>query len=97
MNPMEKHKEKNKTSENMTYIIDKKIFMCQHNKFDPLKARRGKQISERMYRYIEYIIQNDSQKYITSEGGEDLLSQKWTYCKIDYDLYSCSYSTKSLC
>ena len=50
-----------------------------------------------MYRYIEYIIQNDSQKYITSEGGEYLSNHKWTNCDIDYDMFCCSDCTKSLC
>ena len=37
MNPMEKLKNNmNKTSENMTYIIDNKRFLCKHNKLHPL-------------------------------------------------------------
>ena len=40
-----------------------------------------------MYRDIEDIIKNDSQNYITSEGGEDLLNQKLTNFEIDYDLF----------
>ena len=50
-----------------------------------------------MYRYIEQIIQHDSQKYITSQGGEDLSNQEWTHCEIDYDQVFCSDYTKSLC
>ena len=77
----------NKTSENMAYLIDNKNILCQHNKLYPLSDRRGKWISETMYREIENIIQNNSQKYITSEYGEDLSNQKWTNCDIDYDLF----------
>ena len=40
----------NKTSDNMTYIIDNKTFLCQHKKLDPLTARRGKWIPETLYR-----------------------------------------------
>ena len=87
----------NKTSENTTYIIDNKTFLCQNNKLHPLKARRGKWISETIYRDIENIIKNDSQKYITSEGGEDLLNHKLTHCGIDYDVFPCSDCTKLLC
>ena len=50
-----------------------------------------------MYRDIEKIIQNDSQKYITSEGGEDLSNQKLTNCDIEYDQFCCSDCNKSLC
>ena len=35
-------KKMNKTSENMTYLIYNKTFLCQHNKLHPLTARRGK-------------------------------------------------------
>ena len=65
----------NKTSENTTYLIDNKKFLCQHNKFYPLTARRGKWISEKLYREIASIIKNDSPNCITPEGGEDLLHQ----------------------
>ena len=81
----------------MTYPIDNKTFLCQHNKLHPLTARRGKWISETLYREIQTIIKNDSLKCITSEGGEDLLNQKLTNCGIDYDLYRSSDCTKSLC
>ena len=49
-----------------------------------------------MYGDIEDIIQNDSQKYITSGGGEYLSNQKLTNCDIYYDLFCCSDCTKSL-
>ena len=50
MNPMEKLKNTmNKTSDNMTYLIDNKKILCQHNKLHPLTARRGKWISETLY------------------------------------------------
>ena len=81
----------------MTYPIDNKTFLCQHNKLHPLTARRGKWISETLYREIATIIQNYLPKCITSEGGEDLLNQKLTNCGIDYDQYRCSDCTKSLC
>ena len=48
MNPMEKHKKMNKTSENMKYLIDTKAVLCQHNKLHRLTARGGKWISETM-------------------------------------------------
>ena len=39
--PMEKHlKKTNKTSENMTYLINNKTFLCQYNRLHPLTARR---------------------------------------------------------
>ena len=46
----------NKTSENTTYLIDNKTFLCQHKKLQPLTVRRGKWISETLYRDIENII-----------------------------------------
>ena len=42
----------NKTSENMTYLINNKKFLCQHKKLHPLIARRGKWIPETLYREI---------------------------------------------
>ena len=84
----------NNAAENTTYLIDNKTFMCQHNKLHPLTARRGKWIPETMYSDIENIIKNDSQKYISSEGIEDLLNQKLTNSEIDYDLFRCSDCTK---
>ena len=71
--------------------------MCQNKKLHPFTDRRGKWISETMYRDIEKIIQNDSQKYITSEGGDDLSNQKWTNSDIEYNQFFCSDCTKSLC
>ena len=45
MNPMEKLKNTmNKTSDNMTYLIDNNKLLCQHKKLHPLTARRGKWI-----------------------------------------------------
>ena len=77
----------NKNSENTTYLIDNKTNLCQHKKLHLLPYRRGKWISETLYRDIENIIKHYSRKYITSEDGEDLLNQKLTNCEIDYDLY----------
>ena len=56
----------------MKYLVDNKIFLCQYNKLHPLIARTGKWTPETMYRDIEYTIQHDSQKFITSEGGANL-------------------------
>ena len=51
-----------------------------------------------MYRYIEKNkIQQDSHKYITSEGRDGLSTHKLTNCGVEYDLYCCSDCTKSLC
>ena len=50
-----------------------------------------------MHKDIENIVQHDSQKYITSEGEEDLSNQKLTICEIDFDPFCCSDCTKSLC
>ena len=47
-----------------------------------------------MYRYIEKIIEHDSQKYRTSEGGDDLSNQKMINCEIEYDQFCCSDFTK---
>ena len=71
--------------------------MCQCNKLHPLTARRVKWVSEAMYRDIEKIIQHDSQKYITSEDGDDLSNRKLTNCEIEYDQFCCSNCTKLLC
>ena len=91
MNPMEKLKNTmNKTSENMTYLIDNKQFLCQHKKLHPLTSRRGKWISETLYREIASIVKNDSSNCITPEGGEYVLHQELTNCEIDYDQYHCS-------
>ena len=81
MNPMEKLKNTmNKTSENMTYLIDNKKFPCQNNKLHLLTSRRVKWISETLYRQITSIVKNDSPNCITPEGGEDLLHQELTNC-----------------
>ena len=98
MNPMEKQITKmNTTSGNMKYLVDNKTVLCQHNKLHPLTARRGKWTSETMYKDIERIIQHDSQKYIPSQGGDNLSNQKLTNCEIEYDQFCCTYCTKSLC
>ena len=82
MNPMEKLKNTmNKTSENMTYLIDNKKNLRQHNKLHPLSARRVKWISETLYREIASIVKKDSPNCITPEGGEDLLHQELTNCE----------------
>ena len=98
MNLKEKYIVKlNTTSENIIYLVDNKNFLCQHNKLHPLTARRGNQISETMYKDIEEIIQHDSHKYITSEGGDDLINQKQTNYEIEYNMFCYSNFTKSLC
>ena len=54
VNPMGKQIKKMSTkSENITYLVVNKTNMCQLNKLYPLTARRGKGISETMYRDIE--------------------------------------------
>ena len=90
-------KKMNTTSANMTYLVDNKKYLCQHKKLHPLTARRGKLISEKMYKYIENIINQDSQKFVTSEGRDDSSNQKLTNCEIEYDQFCCSDCTKSLC
>ena len=50
-----------------------------------------------MYRDIEQIIQRNLQKYITSDGGDNLSNQKWTNCEIKNDQFCSSDFTKSLC
>ena len=52
----------NTTSENITYLVDDKTFMCQNKKLHSLTARKGKWISEKKYRDIKKIIQHDSHK-----------------------------------
>ena len=68
----------------MTYLIDSKTFLCQHNKLHLLTARKVKWISETMYRDAEKIIQYDSHKYITLEGEDNLSNQKLTNYEIEY-------------
>ena len=53
----------------MTYLMDNKNFLCQHNKLDPLTDSRGKWILETLYREIARIVKNDSPKCGTQEGG----------------------------
>ena len=81
----------------MTYLIDNKKFPCQHNKLDPLTARRVKLIPETLYREIASIVKNDSPKCGTKEGGEDLVHQELTHCEIDYDQYHCYDCSQSFC
>ena len=57
----------NTNLKNLTCVVDNKKNMCQHNKLHPLTAKKVKWISETMYKDIEKIIHQDSQKYITSE------------------------------
>ena len=52
----------------------------QHKKLHPWTSRKGKWIPEKFSRDIERIIQHDSQKNITSEGGDNLSNQKLTNC-----------------
>ena len=63
----------------------------------PLIARIVKWITETMHKDIENIVQHDSQKYITSEGEEDLSNQKWNNCEIEYDQFCWLDCNKSLC
>ena len=54
MNHIEKYiTKKNTTSDNITYLVNIKNILCQNNKLHPLTARRGKLISETIYRDIE--------------------------------------------
>ena len=87
----------NTTSENMTYLVDNKTNMCKHNKLHPLTDRKLEWISETMYRDIEQIIHQDSQKYINSEGGYNLSNHKLTHCEIEYDQFCCSDCAQLLC
>ena len=50
--------------------------LFQDKKLHPLTSRRGKWTPETMYRDIEKNIQDDSHKYITSEGEDDLSNNK---------------------
>ena len=98
MNPMEKIKNSmNKISENMIYLTDNKNIWCQHKKLDPLTARRGKWIPETLYREIEKIVKNYSQKCGTQEGEETLVHQELTNCEIKNDQYHCYDCSQSLC
>ena len=98
MNSMEKLKNTmNKSSDNMTYLIDNKKILCQHKKLEPLTDRRGKWIPETLYREIASIAKNDSPKCGTQEGREDLVHQELNNCEIDYDQYHCYDCSQSLC
>ena len=83
----------NTTSENMTYLVDNQKCMCHHKKLRPLTDKRVNWISETMYRDIEQIIQNVLQKYITSEGGDNLSNHKFTNFEIEYYQFCCSDCT----
>ena len=98
MNPLENQITKmNTTSQNMTYLIDNKNIMCQYKKYHPLTSGRGKMdVRINVYRYLK-IIQHDSHKYITSEGGDNLSNHKLTNCEIEYYQFFCSDCTKSQC
>ena len=88
MNPMGKHiTERNTTSENVTYLVDNKKCLCQHEKLYPLTDRRGKWISETMYRDIEKQFQQDSHKYTSSERIDCSSTQKLTNYEIEYYLF----------
>ena len=57
VNPMEKQIAKmNTASKNITYIVDKNNFICQHDKLHTLTDRIGKWISEVMYRDIGKLV-----------------------------------------
>ena len=77
--------------------MDNKNFLCQHKKLDQLTARRGKWISETLYREIEKIVNFDSQKCVTQEGEETLVHQELTNCEIKHDQYHCYDCSQSLC
>ena len=87
----------NTTSDNITNLVYNKTFLCQNNKLQLLTSRKGKLISETVYRGIKKIIQHDSHNCITSECGEDLSNHKLTNCEIEYDQFCCSDFTKLLC
>ena len=71
VNPMENHIiERNTTSNNIPYLVYNKKCLCQHEKLHPLTARKGKWISGKKYIDIEKFIQQDSHKFITSEGRD---------------------------
>ena len=48
----------------MTYLIDNKTFLFQHNKLDPLTARRGKWIPETLYREMARIVKRIHQNVV---------------------------------
>ena len=51
-------RERNTTSDNISYLIDDKKCLCQHEKLHPLTAIKVKCISEIMYIDLEGITQN---------------------------------------
>ena len=54
VNSMEKHIiERNTASDNISFLVDNQNFLCQHEKLHPLTSRKGKCISEIMYRDLE--------------------------------------------
>ena len=71
MNPMEKQIiERNTTSYNVSFLVDNKNCPFQYEKLHPLIDRKGKLVSETMYRDIEKIIQQDSLRYVTPDANE---------------------------
>ena len=60
VNPTEKQIiERITTSDNVSFLVDNKNFLCQHEKLHPLTAIKGKWISETMHRYIEKSFNKD--------------------------------------
>ena len=77
MNPMEKlNIERNPTSENISYLVDNKNYLCQHEKLHPITARTGKYISETMYRDLLRKILQGSHRTITPQENEVLANKK---------------------
>ena len=69
--------------------------MCYHGKFHPLTDIKGEYIPAAMYRYLENIILQDSQKNSHQEN-EVPATQKLTNFEITNDKMCCKYCTKSL-
>ena len=60
MNPMEKVNRENKpASVNISYLFEETNCLCHNVKLNPLTNRKGKYISETMYRNIKEIIIQD--------------------------------------
>ena len=89
--------ESNTTSDNVSFFIDSKKFLCQYENVHPLTARNGEWVSEIIYKDLENIIQQDSLRYITPDKNEGLSTQKLTNCEIKYYMFSCQECTKSVC
>ena len=53
MNPTEEEIIEKTASDNVSYLNDNKDYLFRHEKVHPLTARKGKWISERLYRYLE--------------------------------------------